>query len=117
MTIQIEDPAFLPLGTGANATYQGTATTLYQVALHEFGHALGLGLSTDPSAVMNIRLGTSNTTLDASDLAGIAATLRHQGNQCDATSPRRPRVQTMSRSLAAISASTDSSTARAEPNF
>ena len=73
MTIHIEDPSILHIGTNSGATYQGTATTLYQVALHEFGHALGLGLSTDPASVMNIRLGTANNGLDASDLAGIDA--------------------------------------------
>ena len=73
VTIHIEDPALLSLGAAAGATYQGTATTLYQVALHEFGHALGLGLSTDPNSVMNIRLGSGNVMLNASDLAGIAA--------------------------------------------
>ena len=73
MTIHLEDPSHLPISVGANATYQGTATTLYQVALHEFGHALGLGLSSDPASVMNLRLGPNNTAISASDLAGIAA--------------------------------------------
>ena len=70
MTIRLEDPALLPLSTGSDPTYQGSETSLYQLALHEVGHALGLGLATDPSAVMYLYLGLSNTDLNASDVAG-----------------------------------------------
>ena len=45
----------------------------FSVVLHEFGHALGLGHSTNPNAVMfpSIGAGTSNRTLHADDIAGI----------------------------------------------
>ena len=71
--VRLEDPAARPIGTGPNATYQGTATTLYEVVLHEFGHALGLDHSSDPNATMYPIVGPSNTNLDASDIAGIQA--------------------------------------------
>lgn len=73
MTIRIEDPSILPLSSAPGAMYQGTSTTLAEVALHEFGHALGLGLSSDPSAVLYLYLGPNNTTIGASDIAGIDA--------------------------------------------
>ncbi|MBN9562150.1 MAG: Hint domain-containing protein [Alphaproteobacteria bacterium] len=73
--VRLEDPAFVPLAPGAGGvlTYQGYNATLYQVALHELGHALGLAHSTDPTAVMYASSGTANRDLDDSDIAGIQA--------------------------------------------
>ncbi len=73
VTIRLEDPSARPIGTASNATYQGTSTTLYEVALHEFGHALGLDHSTDPYATMYPSLGPANANLDFSDIQGIQA--------------------------------------------
>jgi predicted Zn-dependent protease len=75
VSIFLEDPALDPLIQNADGsfTYQGTTTELFQVLLHEMGHALGLDHSTDPNAVMYPSLGPQNRTLDASDIAGIDA--------------------------------------------
>jgi Ca2+-binding RTX toxin-like protein len=73
--VRLEDPAQLGLVLGSDGayTYSGTASTLDQVALHEIGHALGLGHSTDPNAAMYPSAGPNNQTLDPSDIAGIQA--------------------------------------------
>jgi len=73
--VRLEDPAEDPLVAGSNGAlvYSGTQTELYQVALHEIGHALGLAESSDPSSVMFPELGPTNTTLDASDITNIDA--------------------------------------------
>ncbi|MBV8524300.1 MAG: matrixin family metalloprotease [Acetobacteraceae bacterium] len=75
VVVSLEDPAQDPLlpDSGGGFTYQGYATTLYQTALHEIGHALGLAHSTDPNAVMFPTLGPSNSDLDATDIAGAQA--------------------------------------------
>ena len=71
--VRLEDPsqfALNPNGSGGY-TYAGTAATLQQVALHEIGHALGLGHAADPNAVMYASVGPNNQTLDGTDIAGI----------------------------------------------
>ena len=69
--LRLEDPAMTPLGTALNALYQGTATTLYQIALHEIGHALGLAHSSNPADVMYAELGPADPDLGAADIQGI----------------------------------------------
>jgi hypothetical protein len=68
--IRLEDPTQDGFTAGTQ-TYTGTQATLYQSMLHEIGHALGLGDSSDSNSVMYYDLTTSNATLDSTDVAGI----------------------------------------------
>jgi hypothetical protein len=69
--VLLEDPSIKAVGTSLTSVYQGTSTTLFEVALHEFGHALGLDHSTDPFATMYAYLGPNNGDLNVSDIMGI----------------------------------------------
>jgi predicted Zn-dependent protease len=70
---RMEDPAQTALidNAAGQPTYADTGATLYQVALHEIGHALGLSDNSDPNSVMYYSLGANNPTLDATDVAAI----------------------------------------------
>jgi predicted Zn-dependent protease len=71
--VQLESPGQAPLTTDASGQlmYASTGASFEQVALHEIGHALGLADNDVTGSVMNMVLGTSNSTLDATDIANI----------------------------------------------
>lgn len=73
--IRLENPAETALVSTAGSafTYSGTDVGLYQAALHEIGHALGLADNADPHSIMFAELGAANTSLDLTDLANIKA--------------------------------------------
>ncbi len=78
VVIRLQDPGITPListpGVIGGYTYQGLASTFYQITVHEIGHALGIGHSTDDRAVMfPSALGVQNESPNASDIAAIAA--------------------------------------------
>lgn len=54
-----------------NTNYQGQQGLLQAVALHEFGHALGLDNSTTANAVMSNGIDPARTTLTAEDISRI----------------------------------------------
>jgi len=75
VVVRLEDPnedPWLPVNGGLAYSGPGEAT-LYQVALHEFGHALGLAHSSSSTDVMYSIVGPGNTDLSPSDGAGIRA--------------------------------------------
>ncbi len=79
--LRLEDPSETALTVDANGqfVYGDTDVTLYQSALHEIGHALGLADNSDPNSVMYATLGPNNTTLDATDIAAIQSLYGPEG--------------------------------------
>lgn len=71
--VELEDPSQSPLTTNSagQLAYANTDATFEQVALHEIGHALGLGDSDQAGSIMNYLMDGSNTSLGTTDVAGI----------------------------------------------
>ena len=70
--IRLEDPSETALSDTliSGLTYVGTDATLYQVALHEVGRALGYADNADPTSVLAPVASSLNGALDSTDLTG-----------------------------------------------
>jgi hypothetical protein len=71
--VRLEDPSqdALQTTTGGTLQYSGTTDSVYELLLHELGHALGLADNNDPNSVMYYKAGASSTTLDSNDTTGM----------------------------------------------
>jgi hypothetical protein len=70
----LTDANFIHLDSGRDWSSQAPeALPLEQVLLHELGHALGLGHSNDPAAVMHPNYDDRRNIPNRSDLAGLAS--------------------------------------------
>jgi hypothetical protein len=124
-TVQLQDPAYTPLYAGSNGlTYEAAGTndeanpTFEQLALHEIGHALGLGESSDPYSIMNPLLSPQNETLDATDYDNVETL--YPGNVFATTAPTSATPPATPPTLTATSLTsglTDYTSTAASPQF
>ena len=72
VVVRLEDPTETPYSVqGSDLVIGGYGATVLQLALHEVGHALGLGHSASASDIMYSVASASNRSLSASDIEGI----------------------------------------------
>jgi len=64
--VDFKDPSVRAVGTDQTSTYSASTATLYQVMMHELGHALGLAHSSNRGALMYAYLGQSNNAITTS---------------------------------------------------
>jgi hypothetical protein len=69
----------------------GTTYDLMTVAIHEFGHALGMGHSTDTAAAMYASYTTTKQAVDSDDIAGVRSI--YNARQQDAFEPNNQSSQ------------------------
>jgi len=115
--VRLEDPSQDALtGSGINMTYSGSQATLYQVLLHEIGHAIGFADNADPHSVMYYESTNSNQTLDKTDIAGVKSLYGSQDSMTSNGSITGSRLASLVGSFAASDSIFNLITATQIPN-